>query len=252
MLTDPRSSYFESAGITLLNTPKIALNPGEIYLNTHEGNRLHDIGDLADIIVPRDIKSHLIFKLPSYTEQPIEQNIKNLTTVDRNVNGSFSLLKRLFEFLNVAADVTVEKLELVSYDLISVNYVEIKPAKLEKALENFVLLPKYYAVYNEYYVVTHVYSCDKFQLSLSNVDSKSAGAIVKASELVDSNFGVDKSKKNSIVLQSDKKIKFGIKVAKINYDRITKLIEMEPLSLVQSISALHGRKPLATFELVDN
>jgi hypothetical protein len=225
-------SFLRKNGIIMLGFPKINLTLGEIYQTDLDNPRILDnIGDTTDIIsAKKTAQPQEPLSLPQLIEQPVDMDLGGLVTFGSKKEVGISIGEKILKFFKIQSSVKKEITESADCKMKSVNFVEMKIAKVEKALNNFIVNERYRSNLRKYFVVIKVYFCKDFEMTLFNMDSASLSMMVDAAEQAKGNLDIDKHTSNKVVLKSTQNVAFGVGLASFEYSILSGEITIAPVS----------------------
>lgn len=221
-------TFLRERKILLLGFPKVKLDPGEIYETQLDDSLiLNNIGDLTDIVTLKN-SSHSInsLELPQLIEQPLDFDLHGIITFGSRNEVKVSILEKLLKVVKLDTLFKREDTEKAELKMDSVKYTEIKTAKLENALQNFVFRDRYISNLKYYYVVTKVYFCEGFNMTLFDTDSTQLDILAKAKAIADGTLKILYKDSKKISLRSTQKIAFAVGLSRVDYSPINREITL--------------------------
>ena len=225
-------TFLRENKILLLGFPKVKLDPGEIYETQLDDSLiLNNIGDLSDIVSPKN-NSHspTSLDLPQLIEQPVDIDLHGIITLGSRNEIKVSILEKLLKVVKLDTLFKREETEKAELKMDSVIYKEIKTAKLENALQNFVFKDRYISNLKYYYVVTKVYFCEGFNMTLFDANSTQLDFLAKAKAIADGTIKILFKDSKKISLKSTQKIAFGVGVSRLDYSLINREITLTQIT----------------------
>jgi hypothetical protein len=192
---------------------------------------LDNIGDLTDIIsLKNNSQSQTSLNLPELLEQAVDMDLHGDITFGSERELGISIGEKILKFFNIRTSVRKEKTEKAECKMDSVSYVEMKIAKIENALRSFVVDERYRSNLTDYYVVTKVFFCKGFKMTLFDVDSTQLKMLAKAAADAQGKLEVRNDSSNKITLKSSQSIAFGVGLAKLDYTMMSGEITIKPMT----------------------
>jgi hypothetical protein len=223
------SDFFSERAIFLLVNPREKLSPGWVYQTEDDDIHAHQFTKLRTLLTSKTKEKE--YTLPqSETDSPqdqLEGVLENKTNLNLALDFAQNLFNKLKSGLGLQVRANYSSRKMGTFQISSISTEGLDVGELMdsvtnyKVKENFMLnnSPK------NYYIVTKTWYSESVRLLLGNLSKQEI-------DFYSNSFGVniggrfEKTVNNAWSIVCDKKVAFGISLARLDFDRISEEILM--------------------------
>jgi hypothetical protein len=223
------SQFFYKNGIYLLKHPREKLNPGTVFKSEQDDIHLQQFGKLTTILQHKEDTSREYRLPPIETDSP-EETLAGAIKNETNINIAVEFFQNLFDkFLGLAIGGKASNQSILSatYKISGLSTDSIEPAELIDSVGNYVVKDNFQLNYSNsnYYIVNKTWYCKSLQIILGNLTQTEIHLLAEA---LKNKLGIEFTNMSGNIhsINCDKKVAFGINVARLNFYRPTEKTEI--------------------------